>query len=181
MNNGFIDEKKCSGRVENLEKILFQRPSVGDLGIGHVRWATHEGQIELMHILIQQIRFLLFIMVLIENSDTLKKEYETKGYTFKSQTDTEVITIILTDFLKTEDLVDSVYKTLNKLVGSFALGVIFKNYKNLVVGARREVLWQLDMVIMKILLSRFICAKNSLRIKYLTWMMVTFVFNQKKK
>ena len=41
LNNGFIDEKKCSGRVENLEKILFQNPSIGDLGIGHVRWATH--------------------------------------------------------------------------------------------------------------------------------------------
>ena len=69
--------------------------------------------------------------------DRLKREYEAKGYLFKSQTDTEVITIILTDYLKKENLVDSIYKTLNKLTGSFALGVIFKNYENLVVGARR--------------------------------------------
>ena len=40
LNNGFIDEKKCSGRVENLDKILFQNPSVGDLGIGPVSY-TH--------------------------------------------------------------------------------------------------------------------------------------------
>ena len=38
---GQIKEQKCSGRVDNLEKILFQNPSSGDLGIGHVRWATH--------------------------------------------------------------------------------------------------------------------------------------------
>ena len=41
ISNGEINEQKCSGRVDNLEKILFQNPSSGDLGIGHVRWATH--------------------------------------------------------------------------------------------------------------------------------------------
>ena len=130
-------KKKCSGRVENLEKILFQNPSVGDLGIGHVRWATHgvPNQINAHPHSTDQVS--VVHNGIIENSDKLKKEYEAKGYKFKSQTDTEVITIILTDFLKTENLVDSVYKTLNKLIGSFALGVIFKNYKNLVVGARR--------------------------------------------
>ncbi len=137
LNNGFIDEKKCSGRVENLEKILFQNPSVGDLGIGHVRWATHgvPNQINAHPHSTDQVS--VVHNGIIENSDELKKEYEAEGYTFKSQTDTEVITIILTDFLKTENLIDSIYKTLNKLIGSFALGVIFKDYENLVVGARR--------------------------------------------
>ena len=74
---------------------------------------------------------------IIENSNKLKKEYESKGYSFKSQTDTEVITIILTDFLKTDNLIDCIHKTLEKLEGSFALGVIFKDFNNLVVGARR--------------------------------------------
>ena len=41
ITNGEINEKKCPGRVEKLEKILFQNPSEGNLGIGHVRWATH--------------------------------------------------------------------------------------------------------------------------------------------
>ena len=41
ITKGEINEQKCSGRVDNLEKILFENPSTGDLGIGHVRWATH--------------------------------------------------------------------------------------------------------------------------------------------
>ena len=137
LNNGFIDEKKCSGRVENLEKILFENPSVGDLGIGHVRWATHgvPNQINAHPHSTDQVS--VVHNGIIENSDKLKKEYESKGYVFKSQTDTEVITVILTDFLKTDNLVDCIFKTLNKLVGSFALGIIFKKYENLVIGARR--------------------------------------------
>ena len=41
LDNNLIDEKKCSGRVDELEKILFKHPSNGNIGIGHVRWATH--------------------------------------------------------------------------------------------------------------------------------------------
>ena len=137
LNNGFIDEKKCSGRVENLEKILFQNPSSGDLGIGHVRWATHGVPNKINAHPHSSEKVSVVHNGIIENSDLLKKEYEKKGYKFKSQTDTEVITIILTDFLKSEELIDSIYKTLNKLEGSFALGVLFKDFPDLVVGARR--------------------------------------------
>ena len=137
LNKGFIDEKKCSGRVENLEKILFENPSIGDLGIGHVRWATHgvPNQINAHPHSTEQVS--VVHNGIIENSDKLKKEYESKGYIFKSQTDTEVITVILTDFLKQNDLINCIHKTLKKLEGSFALGIIFKDYNNLVVGARR--------------------------------------------
>ena len=135
--NGNIDEKKCIGRVNSLEKILFKNPLNGSLGIGHVRWATHgipstvnahphsSEEVSVVH------------NGIIENSAELKKDLEKKGYNFKSQTDTEVITFLLTDFLKSFDLINSINQTLSKLNGSFALGIIFKKYDNIVVGARR--------------------------------------------
>ena len=135
--NGNIDEKKCTGRVDNLEKILFKNPSNGPLGIGHVRWATHgipskvnahphsSEDVSVVH------------NGIIENSNELRENLEKKGYKFKSQTDTEVITILLTNYLRDFDLINTVSKTLKDLEGSFALGVIFKKYNNIVVGARR--------------------------------------------
>ncbi len=136
-NNNVIDEKKCTGRVEELEKILFNNPSEGNLGIGHVRWATHgvpnkvnahPHSTEIVSVVHNGI---------IENSDELKKKLESKGLRFKSQTDTEVITLLITEYLKNNNPLDSVYKTLKELKGSFALGIIFKNDKNIIVGARR--------------------------------------------
>ena len=132
-----INEKKCSGRVEELEKILFKTPSNGNIGIGHVRWATHgvpnvvnahphsSEQVSVVH------------NGIIENSDEIKKDLEAKGLKFKSQTDTEVITILITEALKEKEPLESVFKTLQKLKGSFALGIIFKDFKNIIIGARR--------------------------------------------
>jgi len=132
-----INEKKCSGRVDDLEKILFKTPSNGNLGIGHVRWATHgvpnlvnahphsSEQVSVVH------------NGIIENSDEIKKDLESNGLKFKSQTDTEVITILITEALKENKPLESVFKTLQKLKGSFALGIIFKNFSNIIIGARR--------------------------------------------
>ena len=137
IKDGEIYEQKCAGRVENLEKILFKNPFRGKLGIGHVRWATHgvPNQINAHPHSSEQVS--VVHNGIIENSNELKKDLESKGYKFKSQTDTEVITFLLTDFLKNFDLVDTINKTLKKLNGSFALGIIFKKYNDIVVGARR--------------------------------------------
>ena len=132
-----IEETKCTGRVGNLEKILFKNPSNGITGIGHVRWATHgvpnyanahphsSEEVSVVH------------NGIIENSNVLRKDLENKGYKFKSQTDTEVITFLLTEFLKNLGIVKAVNKTLSHLQGSFALGIIFKKSNDIVVGARR--------------------------------------------
>ena len=137
LTEGSINEKKCSGRVEELEKILFKTPSNGNVGIGHVRWATHGApnvinahphsseQVSVVH------------NGIIENSDEIKKKLEAKGLKFKSQTDTEVVTLLITEALKENKPLDSVFKTLQKLKGSFALGIIFKNFSNIIIGARR--------------------------------------------
>ena len=135
--NGEINEKKCPGRVEKLEKILFQNPSEGNLGIGHVRWATHGVPNEVnAHPHSSEIVSVVHNGI-IENSDELKKELEKSGKVFKSQTDTEVITVLLTEKLKNLDPLNAVFDTLEILKGSFALGIIFKDFKDFVVGARR--------------------------------------------
>jgi len=132
-----ISEKKCSGRVEELEKILFKTPSDGHLGIGHVRWATHGiPNIVNAHPHSSEIVSVVHNGI-IENSDELKKNLESKGLRFKSQTDTEVITLLITEALKDNKPLESVFNTLKQLKGSFALGIIFKNYKNIIIGARR--------------------------------------------
>ena len=137
INKGRIDEKKCPGRVEKLEKILFQNPSEGNLGIGHVRWATHGVPNEAnAHPHSTEIVSVVHNGI-IENSSELKKILEKEGKTFKSQTDTEVITVLLTEKLKNTEPLEAVFKTLSLLKGSFALGIIFKNYKDFVIGARR--------------------------------------------
>jgi len=137
LDNGEINEKKCTGRVDNLEKILFKSPSEGSLGIGHVRWATHGTPSKVNAHPHSSEEVSVVHNGIIENSNHLKKDLEKKGYKFKSQTDTEVITFLLTDFLKDYDLVEAINKTLKSLSGSFALGILFKKYNNIVVGARR--------------------------------------------
>mgnify|MGYP001491913011 FL=1 len=137
LDNDEISEKKCSGRVEELEKILFKSPSDGHLGIGHVRWATH-GVPNIINAHPHSTEIVSVVHNgIIENSDELKKILELKGLKFKSQTDTEVITLLITEALKDNKPLESVFNTLKQLKGSFALGIIFKNYKNIIIGARR--------------------------------------------
>ena len=137
INNGNINEKKCAGRVENLEKILFNNPSNGTYGIGHVRWATHGIPNEINAHPHSSEDVSVVHNGIIENASDLKKDLENIGYKFKSQTDTEVITFLLTNYLKSNDIINSINKTLKKLSGSFALGILFKKHNNIVVGARR--------------------------------------------
>jgi glucosamine--fructose-6-phosphate aminotransferase (isomerizing) len=74
---------------------------------------------------------------IIENSTLLKKYLLSKGHKFKSQTDTEVIVHLITENLKTSELLEAITKTLKQLHGSFALGIIFKDMSDLIIGARR--------------------------------------------
>ena len=139
LDNNIINEKKCSGRVEQLEKILFKNPSKGNIGIGHVRWATHGIPNKInAHPHSSEIVSVVHNGI-IENSDLLKKDLEKKGHSFKSQTDTEVITLLISDELKNQKKLpkEAVFNTLSKLEGSFALGILFKDYDDLIIGARR--------------------------------------------
>ncbi len=137
LNDGFIREVKCEGRVEALEKNISNANLQGEIGIGHVRWATH-GKPSTINAHPHSSETVSVVHNgIIENSTILKKILEKKGYKFKSQTDTEVIAHLVTDYLKKNNLKNTIIKVLKKLHGSFALGIIFKDYPDLIVGARR--------------------------------------------
>ena len=137
LSDGVINEVKSKGRVDNLEKNFDLNNLSGNIGIGHVRWATHgipntinahphsSHNVSVVH------------NGIIENSTILKKYLVNKGHVFKSQTDTEVIVHLITENLKELELQDAINKTLKQLQGSFALGIIFKDKSDLIIGARR--------------------------------------------
>ena len=137
IHNGIIKEVKSEGRVDNLEQNTLIKNLEGTVGIGHVRWATHgvpnsvnahphsSSNVSVVH------------NGIIENSTILKKLLEGKGHVFKSQTDTEVIVHLITEHLKTKNILDSITTALKQLHGSYALGILFKDEPDLIVGARR--------------------------------------------
>ena len=137
ISSGLINEIKSEGRVDNLEKNSLVQSMEGTIGIGHVRWATH-GSPNIINAHPHSSQNVSVVHNgIIENSTLLKKFLVTKGHKFKSQTDTEVIVHLITENLKTDSIVNSIKKTLKALHGSFALGIIFKDEPDLIVGARR--------------------------------------------
>ena len=137
LSGGLINEVKSEGRVDNLEKNSLVQKMEGTIGIGHVRWATHglPNSINAHPHSSQNVS--VVHNGIIENSTLLKKFLVGKGHKFKSQTDTEVIVHLITENLKTENIVNSIKKTLKSLHGSFPLGIIFKDQPDLIIGARR--------------------------------------------
>ena len=135
--DGKINEVKCEGRVKALETNISKIKMLGTVGIGHVRWATHGVPSTLNAHPHSSESVSVVHNGIIENSTLLKKFLVEKGHKFKSQTDTEVIVHLITEYLKENDLKNSILKMLKKLHGSFALGIIFKDQPDLIVGARR--------------------------------------------
>jgi glucosamine--fructose-6-phosphate aminotransferase (isomerizing) len=137
LSNGILNEAKSEGRVDILEKNPAVKNMLGSIGIGHVRWATHGAPNTLNAHPHSSENVSVVHNGIIENSTLLKKHLINKGHVFKSQTDTEVIVHLITEYLKELNLKDAIIKTLKQLHGSFALGVIFKDQPDLIVGARR--------------------------------------------
>ena len=137
LSDGILNEVKSKGRVDILEKNIAVKNMLGSIGIGHVRWATH-GMPNTVNAHPHSSENVSIVHNgIIENSTILKKFLINKGHVFKSQTDTEVIVHLITEYLKEFNLKDSIIKVLKQLQGSFALGIIFKDQPDLIVGARR--------------------------------------------
>ncbi|MDA8726953.1 glutamine--fructose-6-phosphate transaminase (isomerizing) [Candidatus Pelagibacter bacterium] len=137
LSDGLINEVKSEGRVENLENNFDLKNLSGNIGIGHVRWATHGVPNSVNAHPHSSENVSVVHNGIIENSTLLKKYLLSKEHKFKSQTDTEVIVHLITENLKTSELQDAITKTLKQLHGSFALGIIFKDMPDVIIGARR--------------------------------------------
>ena len=130
---------KCKGRLSALEEKVKKETLRGTLGIGHTRWATHgepndinshphvsrSGKIAVVH------------NGIIENYMKLKEFLEAQGYTFVSDTDTEVAAHLVEYHFK-GNLVQAVIDTINELEGSYALGVICQDCDYEFVAARKD-------------------------------------------
>lgn len=135
--DGVIKEVKSEGRVENLEQNSLIKSLKGTVGIGHVRWATHGVPNSINAHPHSSSNVSVVHNGIIENSTILKKFLEGKGHVFKSQTDTEVIVHLISEHLKTKNILDSITTALKQLHGSYALGILFKDEPDLIIGARR--------------------------------------------
>lgn len=138
-NDKRIEFEKKAGKLINLKKALEENPLKGNVGIGHIRWATHgaatdtnshphlsnNGKIAVVH------------NGIIENYRQLKSDLEKEGYTFKSSTDTEVIAVLIEKYYQ-GDILKACEIVKEKLVGSFACGIISADEPDRLIGMRVE-------------------------------------------
>lgn len=133
---------KTKGKVSELEAITDkeEKRKVGNIGMGHTRWATHGVPNDVnSHPHFSQSGDLVIVHNgIIENYDTLRKELITRGYTFKSDTDTEVLVNLIEEVKKQENckLGKAVQIALNNVIGAYAIAVFDKTKPNEIVVAR---------------------------------------------
>lgn len=125
-----IDIIKSIGKISNLkEKINYDETSSYTRGIAHTRWATHGGvTLENAHPH-KQGKVIVVHNGIIENAKELKEQLKTKGYKFYSDTDTEVIAALL-DYYLEDDILKTIEKAKQKLIGSYALGIVIEGIED---------------------------------------------------
>lgn len=137
-NKNKISLRKSPGKIKTLESILQKKPLVGTIGIAHTRWATHgaPNQVNSHPHFDCKEEIAVVHNGIIENYIKLKADLQKQGHKFVSETDTEVLVHLIEGYLKDSSLEDAVRKTLMKVEGSFAIGVISSREPDKLVGAR---------------------------------------------
>jgi len=141
-DDGAIETAKRAGKLQVLADELAAHPlHVGRTGIGHTRWATHGGPTDRNahpHVG-DDGRLALIHNGIIENFAELKQELLDEGFTFESETDTEVAAVLLgREVHRTGDLRQAFQQVVNRLEGAFTLLAVHRDAPGLVVGARRN-------------------------------------------
>lgn len=132
---------KSKGKVKNLEQYCEGKDISGTIGIAHTRWATHgePNDVNAHPHYSQTENIALIHNGIIENYLTIKKLLIKEGYSFKSETDTEVLVQAI-EYIKKRynlSLFDAVKRTLRFVIGAYAIGVIERNNPDVLVAARK--------------------------------------------
>lgn len=142
VNNGQVNLHKCKGKVADLEAHIQGGDTSGSTGIGHTRWATHgEPNDENAHPHRSMSGKLVMIHNgIIENYDSIKKELIKRGYTFQSETDTEVLLNLIEDVQKAANcnLSEAVRMSLREVIGAYAIVVMSEDEPGTLVAARKS-------------------------------------------
>ncbi len=138
IENGRLDRRRAEGKLKNLELRLSNQPLQGHTGLGHTRWATHGRPVERNAHPHMNERVAVVHNGIIENFQELRDELSGKGHVFQTETDTETILHLVSDYMdRGLTPTDAAKGALQRLRGAFALAIIFAGEDNLMIGARQ--------------------------------------------
>ena len=138
VENGQLDRRRAEGKLRNLELRLSNHPLQGHTGLGHTRWATHGKPVERNAHPHMNERVAVVHNGIIENFQELRDALSAKGHVFQTETDTETVLHLITDYLdQGQPPVEAAKAALQRLQGAFALAIIFAGEDNLMIGARQ--------------------------------------------
>ncbi|MGD0915038.1 MAG: glutamine--fructose-6-phosphate transaminase (isomerizing) [Thermodesulfobacteriota bacterium] len=138
-HQGRVEIRRKEGKLTKLEELIRMETFDGRIGIGHTRWATHgrpsdenahphkAGKVAVVH------------NGIIENYLPLKESLKSKGHVFTSETDTEIISHLIDEFAQEGySFLEAVRLALDKIKGSYALGILFDGDERSLIAARKE-------------------------------------------
>jgi len=138
-HRGKIEIRRKVGKLTKLEEVVEREAFDGKVGVGHTRWATHgrpsdenahphkAGKVAVVH------------NGIIENYLPLKDFLKKKGHVFSSETDTEIVAHLVDEFIQEgHSFLDAVRITMDKIKGSYALGILYEGDDMCLIGARNE-------------------------------------------
>lgn len=142
LQNGSVNVFKKKGKVSELEEHMMGMDLSGTMGIGHTRWATHGEPSDLNahpHVS-NNGDFTIIHNGIIENYTHLRTSLEEQGYTFKSETDTEVLANLIEYIFRSQKVSaeDAVHLALSKVVGAYGLVILCNKESDKIIAARKS-------------------------------------------
>ena len=138
LENGQIKRRRAAGKLANLERVLAEEPLAGITGIGHTRWATHGAPTTGNAHPHATDKVAIVHNGIIENFRALREELAKGGHKFASETDSEVIAHLITDYLdKGQSPEQAAILAVRRLDGAFGIAVLFAGHEDVLIGARK--------------------------------------------